>query len=143
MGVLPWMFHKCPQKLPILALLIHTFANICTTVCLLVSIYYILTITIIFKCIVISKMLLYTHIGRILLCTCTYLYTVLQRYRLNSSQIHISTRTYHTRSKAHQCTPHACMYSCSGTYPLRHAYFQTYLPPHLFTFTHNSHSVPL
>ena len=34
MGVLPWMFHKCPQKLPILALLIHTFANICTTVCL-------------------------------------------------------------------------------------------------------------
>lgn len=107
---------------------------------LLVSIYYILTITIIFKCIVISKMLLYTHIGRILLCTCTYLYTVLQRYRLNSSQIHISTRTYHTRSKAHQCTPHACMYSRSGTYPLRHAYFQTYLPPHLFTFTHNSHT---
>lgn len=107
---------------------------------LLVSIHYILTMTIIFKCFVISKMLLYTHIDCVLICTCTYLYTVLQRHRLTSIQIHISTWTYDTRSEAHRCTPHACMHSHSGTHPLRHAYFQTHLPPHLFTFTHNSHT---
>ena len=108
---------------------------------LLVSIHYVLTMTIIFKCFVISKTLLYAHMGRILLCTCTYLHTVLQRHRLTSIQTHISTWTYHTRSKAHRCTPHACMHSRIPSDMLisKHTFPHTCSP----SLTTHIHSVPL
>lgn len=111
---------------------------------LLVSIHYVLTMTIIFKCFVISKMLLYTHIGRVLLCTCTYLYTVLQRHRLTSIQTHISTWTYHTRSKAHRshhmlvCT-HAQARIPSDMLISKHTFPHTCSP----SLTTHIHSVPL